>query len=132
MENSNLKLSIVTPYGMIFDGEVKSVVLPGVEGEFGVLYGHCNFLSLLKAGVIDIEFMDNTRELIAINWGYAKVNATSVDILANGAVAIVGESDSEVSKAINNAKALLKEVASDEASLSSVISKIETNAKQLL
>ncbi|RAX54080.1 F0F1 ATP synthase subunit epsilon [Helicobacter sp. 16-1353] len=132
MENNNIKLSIVTPYGMIFDGEVKAVNLPGEEGEFGVLPGHCDFLSLLKAGVIDIDMKDGKKELIAINWGYAKVNTTNVDILANGAVAITGNSDSEISKAIDNAKSLLEDAASDKVLLSSVLHKIETNAKQIV
>ena len=83
MEINNIKLSIVTPYGTIFDGEVKSVDLPGIEGDFGVLPGHCDFLSLLRVGVIDIHKLDDTSELVAINWGYAKVSKDSVDILAS-------------------------------------------------
>ena len=35
-----IKLSIVTPTGSIFNGDVKTVTLPGKEGEFGVLPGH--------------------------------------------------------------------------------------------
>lgn len=132
MEDKYIQLSIVTPYGVIFDDEVKSVNLPGSEGEFGVLYGHCDFLSLLKAGVIDIDMKNGNNELVAINWGYAKVSNTKVDILANGAIAIVGNSDSEISKAIGNAKILLEEAASDKIAISSILSKIETNAKQLL
>lgn len=132
MENKNIQLSIVTPYGTIFDGEVRSVSLPGAEGEFGVLPGHCDFLSLLKAGVIDIDMSNGKKELIAINWGYAKVNMANIDVLANGAVAITGNSDSEISQAIDKAKALLEDATSDKMALSSVVSKIETNAKQYL
>lgn len=128
----NLNLSIVTPYGTIFNGSAKSVNLPGIEGEFGVLAGHCDFLSLLKAGVIEIEHDNNKKELIAINWGYAKVNASNVDILANGAVAIAGSSDGEISAALNNAKILLEEAAKDKVALSAVITKIESNAKNLI
>lgn len=131
MEINNIKLSIVTPYGAIFDGDVKGVDLPGVEGDFGVLPGHCDCLSLLKAGVIEIH-KDDKSELIAINWGYAKINANSVDILANGAVAITGDSDSEISKAIEGAKALLEDAASDKVLLSNVLYKIETSAKNML
>ncbi len=132
MEINNIKLSIVTPYGTIFDGEVKSVDLPGAEGDFGVLPGHCDFLSLLRVGVIDIHKLDGTSELVAINWGYAKVSKSNVDILANGAVAIIGDNDSKISKAIEDAKSLLEEAASDKALVSSVLHKIETNAKSVL
>lgn len=132
MEINNIKLSIVTPYGTIFDGEVKSVDLPGIEGDFGVLPGHCDFLSLLRVGVIDIHKLDDTSELVAINWGYAKVSKSNVDILANGAVAIIGDNDSKISKAIEDAKSLLEEAASDKAFVASMLHKIETNAKSVL
>ncbi len=132
MEIKTIKLSIVTPYGVIFEGEVISVNLPGVEGEFGVLPGHCDFLSLLKAGVIEVDKGNGKKELVAINWGYAEISANKIDILANGAVAISGDSDSEISNAIGAAKALLEDAAADKIALSSVLSRIETSAKQLL
>ncbi|MGX2981773.1 ATP synthase F1 subunit epsilon [Helicobacter sp. 23-1045] len=125
----HIKLSIVTPYGEIFSDEVKSVFLPGSEGEFGVLPGHCDFLSLLKVGVIDILKKDDKRELVAINWGYAEVTDSKVAVLANGAVAIEGSSDSEISDAIDNAKNLLKSAAAEEALVSIAITKIENNSR---
>ena len=129
----HIKLTIVTPYGEIFSDNVKSVFLPGSEGEFGVLPGHCDFLSLLKVGVIEILRADDKRELVAINWGYAEVTASKVDVLANGAVAIEGTSESAISNAIDSAKNLLKSAASNEEALVSIaLTKIESNAKQLL
>lgn len=125
-------MSIVTPYGEIFSDNVKSVFLPGSEGEFGVLPGHCDFLSLLKVGVIDILKKDDKRELVAINWGYAEVTADKVDVLVNGAVAIEGNSESAISNAIDNAKNLLKSAAKEEVLVSIALTKIESNAKQLL
>lgn len=132
METKSIKLSIVTPYGEIFNDNIKSVNLPGAEGEFGILPGHCDFLSLLKVGVIEIDREDGKKELVAINWGYAEISSTKVDILANGAVCINGDNDSDISKALNNAKLLLEEATSDKIAISSVLSKIETSAKQML
>ena len=48
--------------------------MPGVDGEFGVLHGHSNLLSLLKAGVIEIS-QGQSRDLVAIDWGYAEVTS---------------------------------------------------------
>lgn len=132
MESDKLELSIVTPYGEIFSGYVKSINLPGIDGEFGVLPYHCDLLSLLKAGVIDFIKDNGFKELVAINWGYAKVTHTKVDILANGAVAIRGKTDSEISSNIENAKKLLEEASEDKIAISSTITKIEASAKQLL
>ena len=90
----HLTLSIVTPYGSIYNGEVKYVIMPGSEGEFGVYPGHCNILSLLKVGVIEFENTQGNRELVAINCGYAAVTSADVKIIADGAVAICGSAES--------------------------------------
>ncbi|RVZ82005.1 F0F1 ATP synthase subunit epsilon [Helicobacter pylori] len=119
-----LKISVVVPEGEVYTGEVKSVVLPGVEGEFGVLYGHSNMITLLQAGVIEIE-AENQKEHIAINWGYAEVTKERVDILADGAVFIKKESDDR-DDAISRAKKLLEDASSDRLAVSSVLAKIES------
>ncbi|GAA7909158.1 ATP synthase F1 subunit epsilon [Helicobacter pylori] len=119
-----LKISVVVPEGEVYTGEVKSVVLPGVEGEFGVLYGHSNMITLLQAGVVEIE-TENQKEHIAINWGYVEVTNERVDILADGAVFIKKESDDR-DDAISRAKKLLEDASSDRLAVSSVLAKIES------
>ncbi|WP_110558566.1 ATP synthase F1 subunit epsilon [Helicobacter cinaedi] len=121
----HLTLSIVTPYGSIYNGEVKYVIMPGSEGEFGVYPGHCNILSLLKVGVIEFENTQGNRELVAINWGYAEVSSTDVKIIADGAVAIGGSAESEISSALDNARTLLAEATTDNALIGAVVSRIE-------
>lgn len=124
-----LAVSIITPYGEIFSGQVRSITLPGFEGEFGVLKGHSDLFSLLKAGVIEIERIDKSKDLVAINWGYAEVKSIKVNILADGAVAIGGKNEDEISNAISGAKKLLEEATSDRVAISSVVSRIENSAK---
>ncbi len=126
-----ITVSIVTPYGEIFSGDVDSITLPGVEGEFGVLYGHTNILSLLKAGVIEIS-NDLSNDLVAIDWGYAEVTPTRVDIIANGAIAIGGQNESSISDAISNARKLLEDASNDRVAISSVVARIEHAAKSRL
>lgn len=104
-----IKLSIVTPTGSIFNGDVKTVTLPGKEGEFGVLPGHSSLVSTLSVGVIVIEKIDST-EAVAINWGHVKVDEKSVDVLVDGAIALTGGKDSEISKNIEAAKELVNSV----------------------
>ena len=127
-----LKLDIVTPEGKIFSNDVKSVTLPGSEGEFGVLPGHIGIVTTLNSGVIEIEKKDGKREIVAINWGYAKVDETSVDVLAEGAVDINGDSESESAQAIANAKKLLEDSTDNKVSVSMVVSRIENSAKSIL
>ncbi|WP_026943752.1 ATP synthase F1 subunit epsilon [Helicobacter rodentium] len=127
-----LKLDIVTPEGKIFSNNVKSVTLPGSEGEFGVLPGHVEIVTTLSTGVIEIEKEDHKREIVAINWGYAKVNETSVDVLVEGAVDINGDSESEIAKAIANAKQLLEDSTDNNVAVSMVVSRIENSVKSSL
>lgn len=122
-----IKLSIVTPTGTIFNGSVKSVTLPGKEGEFGVLPGHSSLVSTLNVGVIVIEKIDST-EAVAINWGHVKVDETSVDVLVDGAIALTGGKDSEISKNIEAAKELVNSVKDSKVSLASVEAKINSFA----
>jgi F-type H+-transporting ATPase subunit epsilon len=50
-----LDLTIVTPSGRAYRGDVDSVVLPGSEGDFGVLPGHERFLSAPRTGEVQID-----------------------------------------------------------------------------
>ena len=114
-----IKLSIVTPNGEIFNDDVKTVTLPGKEGEFGVLPGHSSLVSSLTVGVIVIEKVDST-EAVAINWGHVKVDEKSVDVLADGAIALTAGKDSEIAKNIEAAKELVNSVKDSNISVAAV------------
>ena len=122
-----LKLSIVAPNGQIFSDDVKTVTLPGKEGEFGVLPGHASLVSSLTVGVIIIEKADST-EAVAINWGHVKVSEGSVDVLVDGAVALTSGADSEISKNIEAAKDLVNSVRDANVSMAAVEAKINSFA----
>ncbi|MFC2587754.1 MAG: ATP synthase F1 subunit epsilon [Campylobacter sp.] len=120
-----LHLEIVTPQGQVFSDDVNSVVLPGSEGEFGVLPNHASLISLLKAGVIDIEDKNKKHDIVAINWGYAKIDEDKVTILADGAVYVAGDSESELANSLNKAKELIESMSSDANAFASTIAKME-------
>ena len=122
-----IKLSIVTPNGEIFNDDVKTVTLPGKEGEFGVLPGHSSLVSSLTVGVIVIEKVDST-EAVAINWGHVKVDEKSVDVLADGAIALTAGKDSELAKNIEAARELVKSVKDSNISVAAVEAKINSFA----
>ena len=122
-----IRLSIVTPNGEIFNDDVKTVTLPGKEGEFGVLPGHSSLISSLTVGVIVIE-KANSTEAVAINWGHVKVDEKSVDVLADGDIALTSGKDSEIAKNIEAAKALVNSVKDSNISVASVEAKINSFA----
>jgi F-type H+-transporting ATPase subunit epsilon len=125
MENS-LQVSIVTPNGEICNKKAKSIVLPGKDGEFGVLPNHSSLVSTLGIGVIEVTNLDATVEAIAINWGHVKVNENGVDVLVNGAVPLCAANESELAENIKAAKELVKSVEDPTSQLATVESKISS------
>jgi len=127
-----LKLEILTPNGVIYNDEAVSVTLPGEEGEFGVLAQHSCLTTLLEAGVIDIEKEDKSVESILINWGVVQVDEEKVIVLVEGAVAIRGETESAVSKALEDAKELIESIKDNNPAIATVTARLETAAQNLL
>jgi F-type H+-transporting ATPase subunit epsilon len=125
---SIIKLSIVTPNGEIFNDDIKSLTLPGKDGEFGVLEGHASLVSSLTVGVIVIEKIDSTTEAIAINWGYANVSESSVDVLVDGAVPLNLNDTSTIATNIENAQKLVNSVQDSNVSMAAVNAKISSFA----
>jgi F-type H+-transporting ATPase subunit epsilon len=126
------KLEILTPNGEIFNDEAVTVVLPGEEGEFGVLAGHASITTLLEAGVIDVEKKDKTVESILVNWGVVQVDEEKVVILVEGAAAIRGKTETEIAVALDEAKELINTIADSSSAIASVSAKIESAAQKLL
>ena len=78
----SLELIIVTPEGEAYSGTVDQVVLPGSEGEFGVLEQHERYLAPLKHGAVEIR-TGSGSEWAALSSGFADVSAERVVVLAD-------------------------------------------------
>ena len=126
---NTIHLEIVTPEGLIFSNDAKMVVLPGADGEFGVLPGHASLVSLLQVGVVDIENLDGTHDAVAIDWGYAKIDEDKISILVDRAVYVSGNSESDIAKSIENAKTLVKKMQDNNGILAAALTKIENTAR---
>ena len=77
-----LQLTVVTPEGQAFDAEVEQVVLPGSEGDFGVLAEHERFLTALKPGAVEIKSTSGSQ-WAAVSDGFADVSSESVTVLVS-------------------------------------------------
>jgi F-type H+-transporting ATPase subunit epsilon len=76
-------LEVVTPEQFVLREEVDEVLAPGSEGDFGVLPGHCEFLTTLRAGELSYRAGGQTQTL-NIQGGFAEVRAHRVIVLADG------------------------------------------------
>ena len=74
-------LEVVTPEKQLLSKQVDEVIAPGSEGDFGVLPGHCHFLSALRIGELRYRIGQETSHM-AILWGYAEVTPTKVTVMA--------------------------------------------------
>ena len=80
---------VVTPERPVVDARAESVVVPGAEGEFGVLPEHEPFLAPLVAGELRFTTEEGTHSL-RITGGFAEVSQERVTILAS---AVEGDSE---------------------------------------
>ena len=78
----SIELNIVTPSGAAFAGYVDGVVLPGSEGDFGVLPDHEHFLTPLRIGTIEIEAGGQTVHA-AVADGFAEVTGEQVAVMVD-------------------------------------------------
>ncbi len=76
------ELTIVTPEGQSYQGSVERVVLPGREGEFGVLTNHERFLAPLRVGAVEIITAEGPL-YAAVADGFAEVDGESVTVLVD-------------------------------------------------
>lgn len=82
-----LRLELVAPRGPVFEGDVHQVILPGVEGELGILPRHAPLVAQLAIGRMRVETTDGEWLDFAVAEGFAKVQANRVIVLADSAQA---------------------------------------------
>ena len=81
-----LHFELVTPERLVRSDEVHMVVVPGTEGDFGVLEGHAPFMSTMRNGYLLIHRSSGGEpERIAIEGGFAEVNERGLTVLAERA-----------------------------------------------
>ncbi|MXO85728.1 ATP synthase F1 subunit epsilon [Altererythrobacter aurantiacus] len=78
-----LHFELVTPAKQVRSEDVHMVVVPGAEGEFGVLEGHAPFMSTIRDGVLQVYKSEGgTPDEITIEGGFAEVGDNGLTVLA--------------------------------------------------
>lgn len=78
-----LHFELVTPAKLVRSEDVHMVVVPGTEGEFGVLEGHAPFMSTIRDGAVKVYKTDGAQpEEIQVRGGFAEVSAAGLTVLA--------------------------------------------------
>ena len=82
---STFPFRLLTPTGIIFEGDAAEVSAVGPLGEFGILPEHINFITSLVPGVLEAQLPDGTKMHWVVSGGLAEVKDSVVTVLANSA-----------------------------------------------
>ena len=78
-----LQFELVTPARLVRSEDVHMVVVPGTEGEFGVLEGHAPVMSTIRDGAVQVYRTEGAApENIQVRGGFAEVSANGLTVLA--------------------------------------------------
>ena len=104
-----LQFELVSPERLLLSQEVGMVVVPGSEGNFGVLPGHALFISSVRPGVIDVyeDGMPNVSERIFVSGGFAEVTPERCTVLADEAVPIESLDRAAIEARVKTAEATI-------------------------
>jgi F-type H+-transporting ATPase subunit epsilon len=83
----NFHFDLVSPERLVFSGEVEHVVVPGSEGEFGVLAHHAPLLAMLRPGILTILGPGQPQRIV-VGGGFADVAPEGLTVLAELAVPV--------------------------------------------
>ena len=83
-----VQFELVSPAKLLLSEDVEMVVVPGGEGDFGVLPGHTPMLTTVRPGIIDIYENDKIAKRIFVDGGFADVSGTRCAVLAEEAIAL--------------------------------------------
>ena len=80
---ADLHFELVTPDRQVMSEDVYMVVVPGTEGEFGVLEGHAPVMSTIRDGAVQVYKTEGAApESIEVRGGFAEVGANGLTVLA--------------------------------------------------
>ena len=88
MAEERVEFELVTPERLVISRGVDMVVVPGTEGDFGVLPGHTPMISTVRPGIVNVYEGREIVERMFVAGGFAEVTAARCTVLADRAVAV--------------------------------------------
>lgn len=95
-----VEFELVSPERLLMSESVEMVVVPGAEGDFGVLSGHAATVSSIRPGVLAVFENGNVTSRVFLAGGFAEVTPERCTVLADDAVAFEDLDRAEIEKSI--------------------------------
>ena len=102
-------LEIVSPEKLLLSLPIDMVVIPGSEGDMGVLEGHTPMIVLLRGGVLALYEDDRVIDRLFVSGGFAEVTPERCTVLASEAVQVAELSQTEAERRLADAEAAYQE-----------------------
>ena len=99
-----VQFELVTPARLLLSQEADMVVVPGGEGDFGVLPGHAPLLSTVRPGVVDVYENDVVSQRVFVAGGFAEVSGERCTVLAEEAIPLADVTAEAAQERIDNAQ----------------------------
>lgn len=113
MAEEKVQFELVSPEELLVEDAVEMVVIPGEEGDFGVLPRHAPMLSTVRPGVIAIYENNAVRDRIFIAGGFAEVTPERCTVLAEMALPVSDIDRADAEQKLNDARDDLKDAKDD-------------------
>ena len=114
MADEKVEFELVSPERLLLSDSVEMVVVPGEEGDFGVLSKHTPMISMVRPGVIRVHDGGQERDRIFVAGGFAEVTPARCTVLAEQAVPVAEIDRSQVESDLRNARDDLGDAKSDD------------------
>ncbi len=88
MAEQKVNFKLITPRRLLLSVAANMVVVPGGEGDFGVLPGHAPLLATVRPGVVEVYQGDRVDKRIFVSGGFAEVTGERCAVLAEEAVEV--------------------------------------------
>ena len=114
MADEKVEFELVSPERLLLSDSVEMVVVPGEEGDFGVLSKHAPMISMVRPGVIRVHDGGQERDRIFVAGGFAEVTPARCTVLAETAVPVSEIDKAQVESDLRDARDDLGDAKSDE------------------
>lgn len=109
------RFELVSPERLLIAKPAKHVVVPGGEGDFGVLPGHAPLVSTLRPGVLEIHLENGVHQRMFVRSGFAEVDPESLTVLAQRPIDLDKVDRGTIAREIKDLEDDLADAKTDEA-----------------
>ena len=99
-----LRFELVSPEQVLASDDCDMVVMPGAEGDFGVLIEHAPLVALLRPGVVEIYQGDKVEKRLFVSGGFAEVGPKACVLLTEEGLALDGFAKADAERRLDMAR----------------------------